>query len=261
MEVEENKLDSVQMLQPAPRPCGFWATMGLSCAIAIVSLGVCIVTAVGYIIVSKIKNPELDIVEFASSFESSSTFFAVIAIELAILVIGLVLLFSKIRKNITVKQYLYLSNPGSHQFLKWSLILLLYVGIVELMTFGLTFTGRPFISEFMVHTYTTVRFKSVLLFAVLIAAPLYEELFFRGFMFRGIENSRMGPIGAAIITSFLWSVTHTQYDAFGITFTFLGGLLLSWALVKTKSIYVPIVLHALWNLIATIEVALYLKLS
>jgi hypothetical protein len=135
------------------------------------------------------------------------------------------------------------------------------VGIVEAITFGLTFTGRPFISEFMVHTYSTVRFKSVLLFAVLIAAPLYEELFFRGFMFRGIENSRMGPIGATIITSLLWSVTHTQYDAFGITFTFLGGLLLSWALVKTKSIYVPIVLHTLWNLIATIEVALYLKLS
>ena len=249
------------MPQPAPRPWGFWATMGFSCAIAVISLGVCIVTAVGYIIASKIKNPQLDIVEFARSFETSSNFLVVIGIESAILVIGLVLLFSKIRKNITIRQYLYLRSTSPNQFIKWSLMLLLYAGIVEAITYGLTFTGRPPISDFMVNTYTTISFKSVLLFAVLITAPIGEELLFRGFMFRGIEHSRLGPIGAAIITSFLWSEMHTQYDAFGITFTFLGGLLLSWALVKTKSIYVPIVLHALWNLIATIEVALYLKLT
>ncbi len=261
MEIEENKLNSVQMLQPVSRPWGFWATMGFSCAIAVISLGVCIVTAVGYIIASKINNPQLDIVEFARSFESSSNFLVVMGIESAILNIGLVLLFSKIRKNITIRQYLYLRSAGQKQFIKWSLILLLYAVIVELMNFGLTFTGRPIISEFIVHTYTSVSFKSVLLFAVLIAAPIGEELLFRGFMFRGIENSRIGPIGAAIITSLLWSVMHPQYDVIIIASTFVIGLLLSWSLVKTKSIYVPIVLHALWNLIATVEVMVYLKLT
>jgi membrane protease YdiL (CAAX protease family) len=113
----------------------------------------------------------------------------------------------------------------------------------------------------MVNTYTTVSFKSVLLFAVLIAAPLYEELLFRGFMFRGIENSPIGQIGAAIITSLFWSAMHTQYDAISIAGTFVFGLLLSWALVKTKSIYVPIIMHALGNLIATVEVMVYLKFT
>ena len=163
MEIEENQADSVQIEAPAPRPWGFWATIGFSCAIGVVSLGVCIVTGVGYVFASKARNPELDISEFARSMESSGTFLAIIAIELAIPTIGLVLLFSKIRKNITVREYLYIRRPGRNQLLKWSLVILLYAGIVEVFTFGLTFTGRPFMSEFMVNTYSNVSFKSILL--------------------------------------------------------------------------------------------------
>ncbi|MHC4215693.1 MAG: hypothetical protein ACYSWP_20280 [Planctomycetota bacterium] len=43
--------------------------MGLSCAIAIISLTLCIVTVVGYVIASKARNPQLDTLEFARSLE------------------------------------------------------------------------------------------------------------------------------------------------------------------------------------------------
>jgi len=42
---------------------------------------------------------------------------------------------------------------------------------------------------------------------------LFEELFFRGFLFRGLSSSFMGPVGAVLVTSALWALIHTQYDA------------------------------------------------
>jgi membrane protease YdiL (CAAX protease family) len=68
-------------------------------------------------------------------------------------------------------------------------------------------------------------------------------------------------VGAVIITSLIWSALHAQLDAFALAGTFVGGLLLGWAMLKTRSVYIPIIMHTTWNLIATIEVALYLKLA
>ena len=110
----------------------------------------------------------------------------------------------------------------------------------------------------MVDAYKTAYFTPLLWLAFIIAAPLYEEILFRGFMFKGIENSRAGPIGAVIITSLAWSALHVQYDFLIIVSIFAGGLLLGWARLKTNSIYIPIAMHALQNLMAIIVVIIYL---
>ena len=92
--------------------------------------------------------------------------------------------------------------------------------------------------------------------AVIIAAPLFEETFFRGFLFKGFESSFMGPIGAVLVTAGLWAVIHLQYDAYGMASIFLFGLLLGAARVFTASLLVPLGLHAAASLVATIEVAI-----
>jgi hypothetical protein len=110
----------------------------------------------------------------------------------------------------------------------------------------------------MVQAYKTSFFPPLLWLAFIVASPLYEEIFFRGFLFKGIEHSRAGPAGAVIITSLAWSLLHIQYDFLIIISIFAGGLLLGLARLKTNSIYVPIVMHALQNLMATIVVIIYL---
>lgn len=91
-----------------------------------------------------------------------------------------------------------------------------------------------------------------------VAAPVFEELFFRGFFFRGIQQSRLGNVGAVLITSFFWSIIHVQYDLPLIIWIFLLGILLGIARARSNSTYLTIALHALLNLIATIQIEVFL---
>jgi hypothetical protein len=91
----------------------------------------------------------------------------------------------------------------------------------------------------------------------MVVAPIFEEIFFRGFLFQGIRYSRLGPIGAIGITSFFWAVIHLQYDIYGIATIFAHGLLLGIVRFKTDSIYLLMVMHSLASLVATVETALY----
>jgi len=91
--------------------------------------------------------------------------------------------------------------------------------------------------------------------AFVLAAPLFEEIFFRGFLFKGLESSFMGPIGAVFATAGLWAVIHIQYDAYEIATILCLGLLLGAARVFTGSLLVPLGLHAFANLVATTEAA------
>jgi membrane protease YdiL (CAAX protease family) len=81
-----------------------------------------------------------------------------------------------------------------------------------------------------------------------------EEPLFRGFMMRGIWHSRLGAVGAIVIASACWSLLHLQYDCYSIIQIFLAGLLLGAARLKTQSLYPPLAMHSLMNLLATVEV-------
>jgi membrane protease YdiL (CAAX protease family) len=65
----------------------------------------------------------------------------------------------------------------------------------------------------------------------------------------------MGPLWAVAITAALWAIIHQQYDAYDIGVIFVMGLLIGAARVRTGSIYVPIAMHSVASLIATIEAA------
>lgn len=148
-----------------------------------------------------------------------------------------------------------LHRVGWKELAMWSLMLLLFTGFFDTLTFLL---NRHSALQMMVDVYKTAYFTPLLWFAFVIVGPLMEEIVFRGFMFKGIEHSKMGPAGAVIITSLVWSFIHIQYDVYGMVNLFLGGLLLGFARTKSNSIYPPVIMHILQNIIATIEVLVYL---
>ena len=181
---------------------------------------------------------------------------AIVAIIGVPIVITLVFIFAKIRRGIGINEYLGLGKPSWKTLLKWSAVLLVFATFTELLSF---YIKETVVEDFSIKMYTTVNFAPLLWFAVIICAPISEEVFFRGFLLKGIASSKIGSIGAIIVTALVWSVLHTQYDIYYITVTFLGGLLLGQARLKSNSIYIPIVMHIIWNLIATIEIIIYLK--
>lgn len=89
------------------------------------------------------------------------------------------------------------------------------------------------------------------LFVVGVGAPVSEELLFRGFLFPSLANSRLGLLGAAVLTSLIFAVVH-PYSITGRVEVFLIGLLLCWLLVRTGSLRVTMFAHALNNTVQAV---------
>lgn len=85
------------------------------------------------------------------------------------------------------------------------------------------------------------------LFAVLVLAPVWEEIFFRGFIYKGIEVSALKWPGATIITAAAWALVHIDQHAVGMALIFIIGLALGAIRAWTGSTLLTIGLHVLWN--------------
>lgn len=147
--------------------------------------------------------------------------------------------------------YLALRPVGMKTFGGW---LLLTVGFVLLGDRVIEWLDRPVVPDFMLDVYTTARFMPVLWFAMIVAAPVFEEVFFRGFLFEGLRHTSIGVTGAILIPTLVWTLLHaSQYDVFYLSLIIIIGLLLGVARHFTGSLYVPIAMHMTNNLIATIQ--------
>lgn len=87
----------------------------------------------------------------------------------------------------------------------------------------------------------------LLLLSGVVIAPLGEELIFRGFVYRGLSESRVGVPGAIVISSAIWAAIHTQYDLFYMSVIFALGLALAFVRHRSGSVMLAFVLHALVN--------------
>ncbi|WP_405295582.1 CPBP family intramembrane glutamic endopeptidase [Methanobrevibacter sp.] len=82
----------------------------------------------------------------------------------------------------------------------------------------------------------------------IVFAPLMEELIFRGVLFNRLKI-RAGIIPAMIISSFIFAIGH---DFGGITSAFLFGICMCILYLKTDNILVPMSVHFINNVVATI---------
>jgi membrane protease YdiL (CAAX protease family) len=86
--------------------------------------------------------------------------------------------------------------------------------------------------------------------ALVVAAPLNEELLFRGFLYRGWARSSRAVVPAVVIISALWAILHLpdyRYDWFIVLVIFLNGLVLGWARWRSGSTMLTFAMHAFIN--------------
>jgi membrane protease YdiL (CAAX protease family) len=125
------------------------------------------------------------------------------------------------------------------------LVLGVYVAIIELS--GLAdLTPQSTLPEDVFDSPFTLPLAGVL---ALLAAPLAEETFFRGFLFPGLRN-RLGTPRAALASSLLFAVLHFNIGSI-IPFTAIG-MLLAWAYVVSGSLWMAIGAHFAFNAISFI---------
>jgi membrane protease YdiL (CAAX protease family) len=112
----------------------------------------------------------------------------------------------------------------------------------------------------MINIYNTTDYLFLLFIAVVIAAPFFEEVIFRGFIFKGLARSPLGVIVTIIITSVLFTLIHAgQYDINILVVLFPLAIILGVSRYSSGGIYLPIYLHFINNLYSSVTMYLFMN--
>ncbi|MFW2176829.1 MULTISPECIES: CPBP family intramembrane glutamic endopeptidase [unclassified Moraxella] len=146
-------------------------------------------------------------------------------------------------KQASIGEYLAIKGFRWRQFLGFvGLLLLLNVAIN-----GITVWLEREPMAFMDELAKTANPLWLLVLAMVVFAPIYEELMFRGFMWTGLASSKLGVWGASILTSLVFAMIHGQYGAVELGAIVVLAMLFSSARIVSGSLLLPIVLHIINN--------------
>jgi membrane protease YdiL (CAAX protease family) len=236
-------------------PWGIWGTVGWGLLVAVAFIVLQGSVLAGFVVSGMARNPDADIYATAKGLGSNGFVMALTTLVTTPLCIGLIVLLVRLRKGPTIARYLGIKAIAPRAMLNWLGIVALFALIAEILA---NLLGRPFMPDFMVDAYATAYFAPLFWIALIVAAPLFEEIFFRGFLFEGFQHSRVGPIGAVFLTSLAWTILHVQYGAYELSTIFALGVIFGVARWRTKSIYPPLAMHSLFNLLAMAQLVAYL---
>lgn len=134
----------------------------------------------------------------------------------------------------------------------WTIILIIAsIGLVVVMSFAGIGTENSK-TESLQSQMTLLNFAIGFVSAAIIS-PIYEEIFYRGFLYR-FFSSRYGILSGMLISSVIFTVVHIPtFNTLPVNF--VSGLIFSWVYQKTGSVIPCILIHGIFNGIAIILTA------
>ena len=233
------------------RPWGFFATTGLAAAVVMLSLLVVLLATIGYWLTLTLLQPDvdpdhLDAMLDGDLFLSAATcgFFGCCTLT--------VLLLARLRRGISVQEYLALRLPTGGSLLLWFGIAIAALVAIDAIPVP---TGMDTFMDSMVEEYRSAEYVPLYWFAMVVAGPVAEEFLVRGFLFCGWVDSRLRETGTILLTSIVWSVMHIGYSPFELAVIFAYGIVLGFSRSRTGSLLTPILIHVAINLLAMLQVA------
>ena len=130
----------------------------------------------------------------------------------------------------------------------WGVVLLLVSGVVIEPLLEL-FPSAPYEA-----VQQTIGLGGWAIMSTVVAAPILEEMLFRGLVFESCRE-RLGKGGAVLISSLLFGLIHGI--PVQIVNAFVVGLILGYIYLRTRSLLTVIVLHAINNALAYISMAFF----
>jgi len=232
---------------------GPWATAGFGLAVTIVYLIIQILALVVFAAVKSASDPQFDPSQLVEHGSVNGLIIVLGTYASTLLCVGLIFIIVKLREGATIADYLGLRPIAWKSLLG---LLAITSGFI-ILSDGLTYLlGRSIVPQFQVDVYRTCVWPSLLWIAVLLAAPAFEETFFRSFLFEGFRRSRIGNTGAVALTALAWTLLHVQLDMFQMAIALAIGVLLGIVRLKTGSLWSCFFVHAFYNLVSTIETML-----
>jgi membrane protease YdiL (CAAX protease family) len=242
---------------PPPQVWGPWATIAWAALIVVLMVVTQALVFLVFIVMTATGKESPDqIGQLVRSLASDGLFLSVATFSTTLVCSAVIIGIVKLKRGSRLKPYLGLTGPNGSQLLRWTVVTMAFCVAFDVISVLLKRATMP---EFMTKAYASIGSPWILWLAVIVAGPLFEELFFRGFIIKGLAESRLRWQGAVLISSGLWSLIHLQYNHYELVFVFILGLILGVARVKTGSTLLTLLLHSLVNLAATIEVAVSLR--
>lgn len=239
----------VPAASPPPAPWGLLGTIAWGAAGVCAWFAVQFAVIIGFLVFRSAAAPDGGSLE---KMANDGFLLALVTILAAPAWIGVSVLAARLRKW-RARDYLALVPPRRAEIVVGLACMAALLVSSDLLT---TLLGRDVVPGFMREAYLSARNAGTLVLffiAVVVVAPISEEIAFRGFLFRGLSSSWLGVSGATIATSAAWTAMHVQYDTYTLAQIFLIGLLLGWIRWASGSTLLTIALHMLANLTACIQ--------
>jgi uncharacterized protein len=195
-------------------------------------------------------SPALESLKYDGRLLSWCTFASAIICGLAVIIVV------KLKRGSKLSDYLGLIFPKRRQLLFWLLVLIAFIGLSDVISILL---GKPTTPEFMVKAYSLLASPWILWVALLVAAPLFEELFFRGFLIKGLSASALALVRCGYYLLRNVGGNSHSIRSLGMATILVLGFILGTARIKSGSIILTMLLHSFTNLVATGEVVIYLR--
>jgi len=234
--------------QASLRPWGFWASLGWGLFALVTAVFAIVVCTMVWMLAHQFRIPTATDAGFGTLAGALAPVAAIVVLAIAV----------KCRRQ-SLRDYFALNAMHWREVLIGVAALLAVIVVSEIAE---RLLGIDAGSKATAQAYREAKLASalpMLLFGVLIVAPITEELMFRGFLHRGWTASRLGVVGTIVLSSALWTVLHQQYNAYGLLCVFVLGLVLGWIRQRSASTTPAIILHALNNLAATAFVVIQVE--
>jgi membrane protease YdiL (CAAX protease family) len=230
----------------AGKPWGLFATLGLSLLIwySLELLQASMGTSMERVLIG------LRLVQTAQGIQAMS--FAVISCISAVLCGALVIAAARLREGMGVRGYLGLARVPGKELARWLIATVVIAAQTDLVLY---LVKGELLPADWVAIYRSVQSPLLFWLALVVATPVFEELLFRGFVFAGIQSSRLGGVGAVMITALAWTIAHGQNDPLEFAVILIIGVMLGIARLRTGSILLTMSMHMLVNLISIGEMA------
>jgi hypothetical protein len=236
-------------------PWGFWASL----AWALLATAAWFATQAGLsALMLKGFGLDLDVTrEEIDAVMPHGVFISIVAIAAVPVGLGVIALAVR-RARCRLSDYLALGWPAPREWLIGVVTILVLLPVADFVSYLLGYDVTP---DFVTDVYRSARDGGavwLLALAVVAAAPVVEEVIFRGFLLPGLAP-RIGAAGAMVLTSLGWSAMHMQYEPYYLLHIFVLGLALGWLRWRSGSTLLVIVLHALVNVFALTQAAVIVE--
>lgn len=162
--------------------------------------------------------------------------------------------------HITAKGYLALTWPSRQEVVVALVSLVILLPALDALAL---LTGQAIIPPFVIDLYKSAQAQGTMLLlwlAIVIAAPVAEEIIFRGFLFRGwVRPGQQPMLGILFIAGFFTIVHIFQYGWFHLLQVFMIGLLLTWTRWRSGSTLLTMAMHVIANFYAMLQVVAYFR--